>query len=75
MGAEIEIYIAQHINSSCLAQFCLQHCDLEWPLIGFFCEAGKPILKSENGRRIEKIQTRMAFCKRFLRFVNAIMGI
>ena len=55
MGAEIEIYIAQGINSSCLAQFCLQHCDLGLPLIGFFCEAGKPIMKGENGRRIEKI--------------------
>jgi len=73
---EIEICIAQDINSSCLAQFCLQHCDLGSPLIGFFFEVGKPIpcshffantvlvftpqRKSENGRRIEKNQTRMA---------------
>jgi hypothetical protein len=57
---EIEKYIAKDINSSCLAQFCLQHCDLGLPVIGFFFEAGKPIPNSENGRRIEKIQTRRA---------------
>lgn len=67
MGAEIEIYIAQDINSSCLAQFYLQPCDLGLPLIGFFFEAGKPIPTSENGRRIEKVQTRMAILKKILK--------
>jgi hypothetical protein len=67
VGAEIEICIAKDIHSSCLAQFCLQQCDLGLPLIEIFFEAGKPIPKSKNGRRIAKIQTRTAILKKILK--------